>query len=99
MRAAALLILLVACGGTTANGAPPGASSSSVEPKRSEPVKVGDRMTPIAGPLAIPAKGAKLTMVNYFATWCGSSKLWMPRVEAMRKKHAGLAVVAVANYD
>ena len=58
-------------------------------------------MTPIAGPFAIPAKGAKLTMVNYFATWCLSSKRWMPHVEAMRKKHAaaGLAVVGVANYD
>jgi hypothetical protein len=40
-------------------------------------------------------------MVNYFATWCTSSKEWMPRVEAMRKKYAaaGLAVVGVANYD
>jgi cytochrome c biogenesis protein CcmG, thiol:disulfide interchange protein DsbE len=58
-------------------------------------------MTPIAGPIAIPAKGAKLTMVNYFATWCGSSQKWMPHVEAMRQKYAaaGLAVVGVANYD
>lgn len=58
-------------------------------------------MTPIAGPLAIPVKGAKLTMVNYFATWCESSKRWMPHVEEMRKKHAaaGLAVIGVANYD
>jgi cytochrome c biogenesis protein CcmG/thiol:disulfide interchange protein DsbE len=46
-------------------------------------------------------KGAKLTMVNYFATWCESSKRWMPHVEEMRKRHAaaGLAVVGVANYD
>jgi cytochrome c biogenesis protein CcmG/thiol:disulfide interchange protein DsbE len=58
-------------------------------------------MKPIEGPVAIPVKGAKLTMVNYFATWCGSSKRWMPHVEAMRKKHAaaGLAVVGVANSD
>jgi hypothetical protein len=58
-------------------------------------------MTPIAGPFAIPVKGAKLTMVNYFATWCGNSRVWMPHVEEMRKKHAaaGLAVVGVANYD
>jgi cytochrome c biogenesis protein CcmG, thiol:disulfide interchange protein DsbE len=58
-------------------------------------------MTPITGPLAIPVKGAKLTMVNYFATWCQSSKIWMPHVEEMRKRHAaaGLAVVGVANYD
>jgi hypothetical protein len=69
--------------------------------ERSRPIEVGDRMKPVAGPLAIPVKGAKLTMVNYFATWCLSSKLWMPHVEEMRKKHAaaGLAVVAVANYD
>jgi cytochrome c biogenesis protein CcmG/thiol:disulfide interchange protein DsbE len=58
-------------------------------------------MTPIPGPLAIPVKGAKLTMVNYFATWCESSKKWLPHVEEMRKKHAaaGLAVVGVANND
>jgi cytochrome c biogenesis protein CcmG/thiol:disulfide interchange protein DsbE len=58
-------------------------------------------MTPIEGPLAIPVKGAKLTMVNYFATWCLSSQRWMPYVEQMRKKHAaaGLAVVGVASYD
>jgi cytochrome c biogenesis protein CcmG/thiol:disulfide interchange protein DsbE len=58
-------------------------------------------MVPIAGPLAIPVKGAKLTMVNYFATWCTSSQRWMPYVEAMRTKHAaaGLAVIGVANYD
>jgi cytochrome c biogenesis protein CcmG/thiol:disulfide interchange protein DsbE len=58
-------------------------------------------MTPIAGPLAIPVKGAKLTMVNYFATWCSSSQRWMPHVEEMRRKYgaAGLAVVGVANHD
>jgi cytochrome c biogenesis protein CcmG/thiol:disulfide interchange protein DsbE len=58
-------------------------------------------MTPIAGPVAIPVKGARLTMVNYFATWCESSKRWMPHVEEMRKKHAaaGLAVIGIANYD
>lgn len=99
MRAAALLMLLVACARTVPDGSQP--SSSSPAPERSEPVKVGDRMVPIAGPLAIPVKGAKLTMVNYFATWCGSSQRWMPHVEAMRRKHAaaGLAVIAVANYD
>ena len=65
------------------------------------PVKVGDRMSSIEGPVAIPAKGAKLTMVNYFASWCESSKRWMPHVEEMRNKHAaaGLAVIGVANYD
>jgi thiol-disulfide isomerase/thioredoxin len=58
-------------------------------------------MKPIAGPFAIPAAGAKLTMVNYFATWCGSSKQWMPHVEKMRKKYtsAGFVVIGVANYD
>ena len=58
-------------------------------------------MTPIEGPIAIPVKGAKLTLVNYFATWCASSQKWMPHVEEMRKKYeaAGLAVVAVANVD
>jgi thiol-disulfide isomerase/thioredoxin len=102
MRAASLLVLLVACGGTTPNAAQTASSpSSSPAHERTEPIKVGDRMTPIAGPLAIPAKGAKLTMVSYFATWCESSKRWMPHLEEMRKKHAaaGLAVVAVANYD
>jgi cytochrome c biogenesis protein CcmG, thiol:disulfide interchange protein DsbE len=102
MRRAAVLLLLVACGGTKpASKSQSAASSSSPTPKRTEAVKVGDRMTPIAGPLAIPVKGAKLTMVNYFATWCHSSQLWMPHVEAMRKKYAasGLAIVAVANYS
>lgn len=57
-------------------------------------------MTPIPGPYAIPARGAKLTMVNYFATWCGSSQRWIPHVEAMQKKHVGaLAVIGVANVD
>jgi cytochrome c biogenesis protein CcmG/thiol:disulfide interchange protein DsbE len=110
MRRAALLVFSIAgvacvvcggCGGTKANAAAPGSSSSSPARERSGPIKVGDRMTPIAGPIAIPVKGAKLTMVNYFASWCGSSKYWMPHVEAMRKKYAaaGLAVVGVANYD
>ena len=58
-------------------------------------------MVPIAGPIALPVKGAKLTMVNYFATWCGNSGRWMPPVEQMRRKHAaaGLAVIGVANFD
>ena len=110
MRVAAalpILLVLVACGGTTTTaGAPPKAPSSSPSspssPPRapSGPIKVGDRIAPIPGPLAIPAKGAKLTMVNYFATWCGSSQRWMPYVEAMRKKHDGaLAVIGVANSD
>jgi thiol-disulfide isomerase/thioredoxin len=100
MRAAVLLIPLVACGGTSRNAAS-SAPSSSAAPQRRGPIRVGERMTPIEGPLAIPVHGAKLTLVNYFATWCGSSKQWMPHVEAMRKKYAsaGLAVVGVANYD
>src|SRR4051812_33089040 len=99
MRTAALLLVLVACGATKPGPGQPEVSSPTS--KRLEPVKVGDHVTPITGALAIPVKGAKLTMVNYFATWCGSSKVWMPHVEAMRKKHAaaGLAVVGVANYD
>ena len=87
---------MFACGGTTPEPAPAQAAAPS------GPIKVGDHMrAPITGPIAIPVKGAKLTMVNYFATWCASSKTWMPHVEEMRKKHAaaGLAVVAVANYD
>lgn len=102
MRAAALLVLVVACARTVPGGAEPSSSSPSPPaPEPTGPVKVGDRMVPIASPLAIPVKGAKLTMVNYFATWCHSSKRWMPHVEAMRTKHAaaGLAVIAVANYD
>lgn len=102
MRAAALSVFLIACAGTAGTG---GAASSSPSPapthERTTPIAVGERITPIAGPLAIPVKGAKLTMVNYFASWCHSSKRWMPHVEEMRKKYAasGLAVVGVANYD
>jgi len=101
MRPAVLLVLLSACGGKTPALAQPGASTSSTAPERSGPVKVGDHMAPITGPLPIPVKGAKLTMVNYFARWCQSGQRWMPLVEEMRKKHAaaGLAVVGVGNYD
>lgn len=58
-------------------------------------------MVPITRPFAIPVKGAKLTMVSYFASWCAASKYWLPHDEEMRQKHAaaGLDVVGVANYD
>ena len=97
MRAALLFVLLVACGGAAPRATPVAAPA----PERTSPIEVGDRMVPIASPLAIPVKGARLTMVNYFATWCESSKRWMPHVEEMRRKYgaAGLAVVGVANYD
>ena len=99
MRIAALVVAALSCGGTTPDATTAGASPPARV--RSGPVEVGDRMTPIDGPVAIPLKGAKLTMVNYFATWCGSSKIWIPHVEAMRSKYAaaGLAVVGVANVD
>jgi len=100
MRIASLSVFLIACAGTTSTATGPAPSSSPTQ-ERTTPIAVGERITPIGGDFPIPVKGAKLTMVNYFASWCHSSKRWMPHIEEMRKKYAasGLAVVGVANYD
>jgi hypothetical protein len=97
-RTACLLVALLGCARPAATHAP------AAEPVPTEPTKAiaeGDRMTPLTTPTAIPVKGAKLTMVNYFATWCMNSSRWIPAVEAMQKKYAdaGLAVIGVPNTD
>jgi peroxiredoxin len=57
-------------------------------------------MTPMTTPVVIPAKDAEYTLVNFFATWCTSSKRWLPVVEGIRQKYGSrLAVVGVANVD
>ena len=99
MRGVGLLVLLVGCAAAS-NAAPPGPSAPPVL-DGTQAAKVGDRMAPITSPIAIPARGAKLTMVSYFATWCEASKRWIPHVEAMKQKYAasGVVVVGVANVD
>ena len=54
---------------------------------------VGDRVKPVLAPFRIPAPGAKMTLVHYFATWCESSKRWMPKVEEMSKKYRAAGLV------
>lgn len=82
------------------SGSREASSADQTTPRMHHPVAVGDRGR-VPGPFAIPIPGAKLTLIEYFATWCGSSSQWMPVVQAMNEKYAssGLAVVAVPNYD
>ncbi len=46
-------------------------------------------------------KGKKLTMVVYFAPWCGNWKFDAPRLQRLYDKYQsqGLAIIAVGEYD
>lgn len=93
-------LVLGACGGgASQSAAVPPATVAEVKGKPHR-TAVGDRVKPVLAPFRIPAPGAKMTLVHYFATWCESSKRWMPKVEEMSKKYraAGLVVVGVGHY-
>jgi peroxiredoxin len=100
MRLVAWLLVFgaVACH----RAAPHGAAAPSEVPLPDDEhlTQVGDRVRPIASPLAIPAPGAKLTLINYFATWCGSSQRWMGEADRLQQKYKkrGLIVVGVAHW-
>ena len=92
--------MLLGCGGALPKGDASAPAAAPAEPAPHH-TTVGDHVKPIAAPFRIPAPGAKLTLVDYFATWCESSKRWIPKVEAIRAKYAaaGLVVVGVGHWS
>jgi thiol-disulfide isomerase/thioredoxin len=79
--------------------APKGGSesaSASAGDVRLVPIKFDDMLSAIAA-----NKGAKLTMVDAWATWCGPCKENFPHVVEMNQKYAGqgLAVVSLSLDD
>jgi hypothetical protein len=95
-----LVFGVLGCTATTPNGAVPPSAEVPL-PADGHRTQVGDRVRPIAAPpLAIPAPGAKLTLINYFATWCPSSTRWMAEASRLQTKYRtrGLIVVGVAHW-
>lgn len=99
------MLLVLGSMATACTRAAPTPESPAREPAAAEstppaPVVVGDRRR-VGGPNPVPVPGAKLTLIDYFATWCGSSERWVYVVEAMKQRYgpAGLSVVAVPNVD
>lgn len=105
MRTFAWLLLLGAVG-CHHDATPPVRSASAARPElvplpgEGHRTEVGDRVRATASPFQIPAPGAKLTLINYFATWCGSSQRWMREADRLEQKYRarGLVVVGVAHW-
>jgi hypothetical protein len=53
-----------------------------------------DRLDRQGEKITIPAP-SKLTLINYFGTFCPSSKRWMRELEAMRQRHPEVTVIGV----
>jgi hypothetical protein len=105
MRAAGLvaIVMLTACSprAPAESKAPPETPTEIVEQTR-----VGNKIRTLSIERAdrpgekvlVPAQ-AKLTIIDYFGTFCSNSKRWMRELEALRKRHPDVAVIAISTFD
>lgn len=113
MRIAVCLSLVLAgsvagCGRDAVGGgaASPSAPASSASAEPNEPIAVGERVPSFVldrldAPGKVRVPEAKLTVLDFFGTFCGNSRFWFRAVEAMQQRHRaeGLAVVGVSQDD
>ena len=87
---------LAGCGSSSAGGAAP---EVLPEPDRAAAVPVEVPRLSGAGDLVIGRPGARPTVVNLWASWCGPCKEEMPAVQRFAKANPGVRVVGIAIDD
>jgi len=94
--AAAAAMLVAGCGSTTAGGGTPQVTPAADRPA-AVPVSVPRLGAP--GEITIGRPGARPTVVNLWASWCGPCKEEMPAVQRFATANPGVRVVGVAIDD
>ncbi len=87
---------LSGCGSSSAGGAAP---EVLPDDQRNSPVVVSVPRLNGAGDLVVGRPGARPTVVNLWASWCGPCKEEMPAVQAFADANRGVRVVGIAIDD
>ena len=94
-----MLAMTSACGGPASPAHRPGAGGSG-------PAEVGKLAPPLAiqsldgkGTIALTPTPGKITVVDFFATWCAPCKKSLPKLEQMAKQSGGTVQVIAISVD
>jgi thiol-disulfide isomerase/thioredoxin len=53
----------------------------------------------LGAPLALSSTAGKVTVLDFWATWCGPCRAWLPRLDALARAHPELAVITINTDD
>jgi hypothetical protein len=96
-------LAVAACAHADSTAAPTRAADASAPEM---PIAVGERIASyvleradVKGSVRVPE--AKLTLLDFFGTFCGNSRLWFRVSQSLLERYgpSGLAVVGVSNFD
>ncbi len=91
--AAALAVAVVGCAGEEKKG-----PAHALHPMVGEPVPVVHQPAIDGGSLDVPVRGAKVTIVDFFASWCEPCARSLPAIDAFATEHEadGVRLVLVS---